>query len=707
MASSEEEVSLLQWLIAAREALRRHPWIAVALPLLGVCVAATTTSYITPLYAGRASVCVEVTPQHIVNDVEVGWYALSREMMQAQRVLATSTPVLKRAVEFARATGKPPPADLLAYLAGSEATVEGQLISLRGIHPDPAWAAELANCWVKAFVEENTKRERAGSVYTRQFLDEQLPARREEWLKKQEALQKFQIETRFDPQELPNHPAVKRYLELEQKTRALELTELDLSSELKLWKQSGGNMAALLQTPRARADKRVTDLVAMIEAQQLKIAHEGQLYAEKSPSLEKAKGELKLIEDSARRLLDTTRDQLDADFRLVQSQLADLRPLKGDAEKEYQQIKSLEARYKLLLFEAERAKSQYEELFQRQQQADVAGRVTYSSVQPWERAEVPGRPFYPNWPMNLLVGFVVGTLLSFGVIALREMADTSVKSPVDLRRHLGVSVLGTFPLLDRKDLPGSGYFLARDRPELGVLEQLKLVRNSLSVSLEGSSESGGISILVTSARDREGKTLVASNLAILFAKAGRRVLLVDLDMHKASLSQAWECTQGPGLHQLLSGARLAEMTRPLSVPNLEFLSAHGIDGAGPIAESPLLVQALEAARQSYQVVVLDTPPLLLADASTVVSKCDATLMVTRSRYTETGQLARAVEILERAHARNVFFLVNAMTRRDMEGAEYGYGYGYKHGYGYGYGYGYGHGRGGKAGAPSAGEEDEN
>jgi Mrp family chromosome partitioning ATPase len=125
-----------------------------------------------------------------------------------------------------------------------------------------------------------------------------------------------------------------------------------------------------------------------------------------------------------------------------------------------------------------------------------------------------------------------------------------------------------------------------------------------------------------------------------------------------------------------------------------------------------LDETLEKARSDYDLTIVDSPPLLaVSDSHTLARKCDATLLVVRSRRTQFGHIRRAIDILVRAHARQSFFVVNGLDSSDAEAAGYGYGYGYGGygygGYGYGYGYGYGHGhRRGDDAETSASHEPE-
>jgi capsular exopolysaccharide synthesis family protein len=685
----EKELDLLHVVRMAWAATRRHKLVAVLFPLLAVCLAATYTSYQTPLYRAKASAFLQDKSRQLIKDYEVGYYYLTREVMEAQKILAGTGRVVERAAKFALATGQTgeeTEGELSRWLNESSVGIEGQLVVFSAIHPEPKVAAVLANAWCKAFVHEMTERERAGEVYTRDFLSSELPALRKAWIDKQDELMKFQAETSFDPRDLVNHPTIRRYNELTVKINEMETRRVELRNDLAQWNQHKEDVEALLQMPLTQADPQLADLEKALREHRLKLMRARLQFAVGSPVLLELENDVKLLEAQARDNLAAMRKRLGLELERLESNLAEFGRLREVTEKEYAHLKSQEARHRVLSSEFEQARRQYDELAKDQSTVDVIGRINFSSVQDWEPAVVPDRYFYPSWRKNLILGFLLGAMFSAALIFVLERLDTTITSTADLKEHLGVSVLGTFPLMARRELAGGGYFLARDRPELGILEQLKVVRNSLTVSRPQANGHGGFVVLVTSAWEGEGKSLITNNLATLFAQSGWRTLLIDLDVRKSTLSRVWDAPAGSGLQSILRGVGLQDCVCATSQPNLDLLSSRGLESAAEVVESEVLEKLLEEARKSYAVIIIDSAPVLLvADAFHVVRHCDTSLVVVRSRLTKKENVIQTLEILHRAQVRETAFILNGLNRMDSAGSGYGHGYGYDYRYGGQYG----------------------
>jgi tyrosine-protein kinase Etk/Wzc len=160
-----------------------------------------------------------------------------------------------------------------------------------------------------------------------------------------------------------------------------------------------------------------------------------------------------------------------------------------------------------------------------------------------------------------------------------------------------------------------------------------------------------------------------------------------MDLHKASLTRHYQFLEEPGLMSMASGSpTLDSLVKPTATANL-FLLPSGKPGSAPAAiiESAAFAAMLQEARSKYDVVLLDAPPILaVADASSVASKCDATLIAVRSRSTRLTLVDRAIEMLQRAQAKECLCILNGLDASDAEAGGYGYGsYYYQGGYSYG------------------------
>ena len=227
-----------------------------------------------------------------------------------------------------------------------------------------------------------------------------------------------------------------------------------------------------------------------------------------------------------------------------------------------------------------------------------------------------------------------------------------------------------------------------------IREAYKTLRTNTTFALAG--EDGCKVILVTSSLQGEGKSMTALNLAISFAEAENRVLLIDCDLRRPKLARLLRKSSRVGLSNLLlDPSLLGEVLIPGGVDRLDVI----LSGDIPPNPSELLGSArmeslLAHLRKRYDYVILDTPPVnMVTDAVVLASKSDGVLFVVRSGQSERGPVTHAVEQLEYAQAKLLGFILDDVNG---DGTRYGYGkykYQYhkysRYGYGrYGYGYGY-------------------
>ena len=188
-------------------------------------------------------------------------------------------------------------------------------------------------------------------------------------------------------------------------------------------------------------------------------------------------------------------------------------------------------------------------------------------------------------------------------------------------------------------------------------------------------------LVISSAVPEEGKTFVATNLAISMAKSGRSVLLVDADMRNPNVSELLGLENSVGLITVLLGRTMLEQSIQEHVSGVHFL------GTGPQPPNPAEVLDTQAMRDllrrlrtEYDVVIIDAPPILpVADAAILASDVDGVLLLARYGSTSRDQLRQAVSRIDSVGGRLIGTILNRAPRSGLGG--YGYGYGYGNGYG--------------------------
>jgi capsular exopolysaccharide synthesis family protein len=280
-------------------------------------------------------------------------------------------------------------------------------------------------------------------------------------------------------------------------------------------------------------------------------------------------------------------------------------------------------------------------------------------------AWVPDTPVSPNVPLNLAIGLVIGLFVGSALAFVRDYFDDSVKTKETVDRVTGVSTLGLIPKVG-----GGNELVTVTSPSAPAAEAFRLLRTS--VKFLGVERQVRV-VQVTSPSPGEGKTMVAVNLAVAFAQAGDRVVLVGGDLRRPRMEEVLDVPLTPGLTAVLIG----DVTLPQAiqtaadVPNLSVLPA----GYPPPNPSELLSgerarRLIDVLGQTYDVVVIDCPPVLAVTDSLVLARmADTTLLVTSANKTSKRSLTRAVELLRQVDAPLSGTVLNSASADDTFSTE--------------------------------------
>jgi succinoglycan biosynthesis transport protein ExoP len=265
-------------------------------------------------------------------------------------------------------------------------------------------------------------------------------------------------------------------------------------------------------------------------------------------------------------------------------------------------------------------------------------------------ATVPKAPAEPKPLRAAMLGGVIGLILGAVLAYARDRLDDRIRDETRLKALIGeVPVLGRIPLDARKQ-PARPVALVE--PRSPVSEAFRALNTNLRFlaaarSQQRTGDMGEI-LVVTSALTSEGKTTVAGNLAVTAARTGLRVLLVDADLRKPSISTLFGVETPRGLAHLLAGQKL-KVRVDTAEPNLRIIGAGTVPpNPAELLASPRAAAIWQQLRQQADLVIVDTPPVLsVADALEITHHADWVLLTVRSRQSREHQLLGALERLTR------------------------------------------------------------
>jgi capsular exopolysaccharide synthesis family protein len=342
------------------------------------------------------------------------------------------------------------------------------------------------------------------------------------------------------------------------------------------------------------------------------------------------------------------------------------------------QVGNKSVQYNMLRRDVDSERRLYETLLQRVDEVGLATAMRTSTISVVDPAVPPVVPYSPRQSLNIAVGLFGGSCIGLTFSFLRLRSDRSFHGPGEASYHLQLRELGVIPSVHKR--PFSGLFgralsltarpsgnlslrkdsdssrehnLARGIPAKSTVLAEAFFATMNSLLLSSSKGAPAKVIVLTSPEGGDGKTSVASNLAIALAQIGRRVVLVDGDLRKPRLHQVFDVDPDHGLAKLLEeedgieGRPISEIVCTTELPNLFLLpTAVASEGTAAKLHSDRLRILLERLRRDFDLVIIDSPPMLhLSDARVLGSRADGVVLVFRARRTTIDEALAAYECL--------------------------------------------------------------
>jgi capsular exopolysaccharide synthesis family protein len=309
----------------------------------------------------------------------------------------------------------------------------------------------------------------------------------------------------------------------------------------------------------------------------------------------------------------------------------------------------------------------YEYLLQKKAETAILKSSTIASARILDQARDEYMPMKPNRKLIVLVGLILGLITGIALAFLREFLVTTIQNAEEVERLTSLPIYGVIPL--NKDKISKNVYM----------EAFRNIRTNLQF-LPGNENNKVISI--TSSVSGEGKTTVTATLAEILARGEKKVIMLDLDMRKASLHKEFNIANNVGMSNYLTKQNtLEEVIKPTNIHGLEMITT------GPLPPNPselilsnMFVELLNVLREKYDYIVIDTPPAgLVTDATIIMNYADISFSIVRAKYTRK-EFVKNIDRMAKEHSSSrVGIILNAT----QIGSEYGYGYGASYAYGYG------------------------
>ncbi len=524
---------------------------------------------------------------------------------------------------------------------------------------DPVFAAAAANAVATAYIQQNMEFKYLASKEAGDFLADRLKDQREAVQRSEEALATFKHQHgAVSIADGTSSIAIQSLTDLNAaliKAKTERISKEAFHNQLKAAQSTG----AIDTLPAVLSNTYIQELKTGLAEAQRNQAQLAERYGERMPEMIKARTAVQSAEAKLNAEINKVVESVNSEYRAALAQEQSLQgTLNGQRAAALGQGQ-LGVAYSVLQREADSNRQVYESLLQRTKETGISGERsrTATNVRIVDRAQVPGGPISPNVRGEMTFAFVAGLVFAIGLAFGFEYLDNRIKTPQELKSTLAVPFLGMVPSLEHDKHAFANPLLNNGVPQ-NFVEAFKTVRTNVLFS---SADEGMRSLVVTSAGPGEGKSLVASNLALAMAQAGQRVLLIDADMRRPRIHEIFEGEQEPGLSNLLSGnAKTSETIRKATVPGLWLMHAgHIPPNPAELLASRRYTDFMGSLGAHFDWVVLDTPPVMVvADSSIVANQASGVVFVVGADNT-TRQAARtAVEQLDSANAHIIGSVLN-------------------------------------------------
>jgi capsular exopolysaccharide synthesis family protein len=716
--------------------LEKRKWFAVGVLVATVGASLVVTMRQTPIYEASATIQIDRRSPAVLNRsqevIELGTsdYWSIKEYMQTQVEVLKSRRLARRVVDklslgidekfYGLDRVKPPlseemkrkiiaasdPAAVLVGKLSVEVRDESQIVTVKVLDPDPHMAQDLANAVVSEYQDENLEYKKRVVTDAISELRNMLARLRSE--KEDAEARVLEFERRYALGSLENRKGIVRerlrMLHDAYVKAGIARTEAEASQKrIEVAGRIAQVEALLAQKDLSRvahpvlvADGTVSTLklrlveldntVAEMEARYLpKMPAMKAAYSQRSQVREALQRQCRLLlESDLIRLNGELEESNDALKRAIQIE-DDLRASLDLAREEEAALVKLELDYKPLLKKKTELDGYFEEVNRRYTETNLSAQVETNNVRIQDTAALPTAPVKPNRKLNLIVGLVLGLVLGIGCALLVESLDATLKTREDIEAVANIEFFGLIPAIPDIEQPdGEGphnrpELVAFHNPKSSVAEHFRTAKTNLFFS--GSGKRPKV-ILVTSPGAREGKTTVVSNLATVTAAAGARCILVDADMRRPRVHRLLSLPRRPGTAEYFVSTHPVEtFIKASGVPGLDVLTCGSIS-SNPveILESPKFRSTLARLAETYDVVFVDTPPVLaVSDAKILCPMVDAAVLVVRAGQTMRDALREARRMLSPVASTSLGVILNCF---DIEKHSYRYYYYRSKKYGY-------------------------
>ncbi|HHZ7471048.1 TPA: polysaccharide biosynthesis tyrosine autokinase [Escherichia coli] len=337
--------------------------------------------------------------------------------------------------------------------------------------------------------------------------------------------------------------------------------------------------------------------------------------------------------------------------------------------------------------DVESGRAVYMQLLNRQQELSIAKSSAIGNVRIIDNAVTEPKPIKPKKLMIVAIGVFLGLLVSVGLVLLNVFLRRGIESPEQLE-DMGVNVYASVPVSERltknvgknkRRKNESDALLAIENPADLAVEAIRSLRTSLHFAMM---EAKNNVLMISGASPNAGKTFISTNLAAIIASTGKKILFIDADLRKGYVHKMLGFSESAGLSNILSGQKkIEDVVTTVKNAGFDYISRGNIPpNPAELLTHPRFENLLTWATNNYELVIINTPPILaVTDAAIIGKYAGTTLLVARFESNTVKEILVSIKRFEQSGIAIKGCILNGVVRK----ASSYYSYGYNH-YGYSY-----------------------
>ena len=520
---------------------------------------------------------------------------------------------------------------------------ETLIATITATDPDPRLARDTANAVAQAYIDyDRTSRLQSGreavAWLTEEIADISTKLKNAEKVlqdfKEREGIVTLDIKQSEDTAELTKLNA--NYISVKSKRIELEAILKHLTE----------NALTITEIPDSvLVTQGLQNLNAQLVNLQTQLAEKQKIFKEKYPAIIKLQSDIEFINQKLRA-------ELQEQLKALKTQEDILLNAWNAKKSEVLNLGKKDIEYLNLERDVTINKGLYDSLLMKMKDFSLVDNSNLSNIRILEYAGLPTIPTKNKKVLTIVLGVVLGLMLGIGSAFFLEYMDRSIRTPDDVYRHLGLSVLGLVPMDKKAQKASPPPLIATDENRSATMEAYYTLGTNFLLSRASNENRAPQTVLVTSAGPGEGKSMTASNLGTVLACMGWRVLLIDADLRRPVLHRVFEVNRLKGLSAVFNNEMtIEEAIVETSIPKLKILPA------GPTSPNPVVIlssikikEIFAQLREDYDFILIDSAPLLgLADGMALANLVDAVLLVIKAGSTPSKPVEMAVRQLQGAN----------------------------------------------------------